>query len=86
MKVSIKLSAKERVDNDGAIFMEYNNTATSYTKHVDIRYKYDNKYVEDGIVKLVFINSADNDSNNLMKIIGGKLHAKYASMMTDKIS
>ena len=34
---------------------------------MDIRNKYVNRYVEDGIVKIVFVKSADNDSNILTK-------------------
>ena len=43
-------------------------TASSHTKHVGITYQYVNKYVEDGMLKIVLVVSADNDSNNLMKI------------------
>ena len=56
-----------RVDNIGAIFMASNITTTSCTKHVDIRYKYVNEFVEDEIVKIVFVKSADNGSNILTK-------------------
>ena len=37
----------------------------SFTKHFDIKYKYVNEYVEDGIVKSIFVKSAENDSNIL---------------------
>ena len=56
-----------RVDNIGAIFMASNITTTNCTKHVDIRYKYVNEFVEDEIVKIVFVKSADNGSNILTK-------------------
>ena len=59
-----------RVDNMGAIFMASNITTTSHTKHVDIRYKYVNKYVEDEVVKIVFVKSAEND--NCTRIIREK--------------
>ena len=38
-----------------AIFMASNITTTCHMKHVDIRYKYVNEYVEDGVVKIVFV-------------------------------
>ena len=47
--------------------MASNITRTYHTKHVELRYKYVNEYVEDGIVKIVFIKFADNDSNILTK-------------------
>ena len=41
-----------RDDNMSAIFMVDNVAATGHTNHVDIRYKYVNEYMEDGIVNI----------------------------------
>ena len=68
MKVADKYPVTIRVDNIGAIFMASNITTTCHTKHVDIKYQYVNDNVEDRVVKIVFIKSADNDSNILIKI------------------
>ena len=75
-----------RVDNVSAIFMASNVTTTSSTKYVDIRYKYVNKYDKDGLVKVVFVNSADNDSNILTKNLSAELHEKHSmKMMGEKL-
>ena len=58
-----------RGDNIGAIFMESNIMTTSHTKHMDIWYKHVNEYVEDGIIKIIFVKSAVNDSDILTKKI-----------------
>ena len=58
MKISAKLPIMVRIDNIGKFFMTRNVTTTSHAKHVDIRYKYVNKYVDDGKVKRVFMKSA----------------------------
>ena len=55
LKISFKLPAIIRVDVVGAIFMAGNATATSHTKHVDIKYKYVNEHVKDSNVKIVFM-------------------------------
>ena len=68
MKITVKYPVTVRVDTVGAIFIASNITTTCHTKHVDIRYKYVNEYVEDGVVKIVFVKSADNDSDILTKI------------------
>ena len=47
MKISVKHPVMVRMDNVGAIFMASNIRTTCHTKHVDIRYKYVNEYVED---------------------------------------
>ena len=57
-----------RVDNVGAMFIASNITTACCTKYVDIRYKYVNKYVEDGVVKIVVVKFSDNNSNILTKI------------------
>ena len=38
---------------------------------------YMNKYVEDKIVKIIFAQSADDDSNILTKNLSAKLHEKH---------
>ena len=58
MKILVKFIMTVRVDNLGAIFTAGNGSSTSHTKHVDIRYKFVNRYVEGGMVKIVFIESA----------------------------
>ena len=43
--------------------MVSNITTMSCTKHIPIRYKYVNEYVEDRIVKIVFVKSAEHDND-----------------------
>ena len=68
MKIMVKYPSTVRVDNAGTIFMASNITITCCAKHLDIQYKYVNEYVEDGVVKIVLVKSAENDSNILTKI------------------
>ena len=56
MKISIKLPVMVKIDNVGTIFMASNITTTSCTKQMDIRYKCVNKYVKDGIVRIVLLS------------------------------
>ena len=57
MKVLLNLPIIVRFDNAGAIFMTSNITTMSHIKHMDKRYKYVIKYVEDR--KIIFIKSAE---------------------------
>ena len=43
---------------------------------MDIRYKYVNKYVEDRVVKIIYVKSADNSSDILTKNLSAELHEK----------
>ena len=81
MKIAVKYTVMVIVNNVGAIFMASNITTTCCTKNVDIRYKYVNEYVEDGVVKIVFVKSADNDSNILTKNFSAELHEKHSKKM-----
>ena len=49
----------------------------SHTKHVDIRKKCVNEYVEDGVFKK-FFKLAHNDSNILTKKLSAELHDKHS--------
>ncbi len=72
------------MDNIGAIFKAQNVTTTSQTRHVDIRYKFINKYVEDGIVKIIFVKSKENDADIFIKNLNGDLHAAHSSKFIKK--
>ena len=84
LKISVKYQVMVRLDNVGAIFMASNITNTYYTKHVDIRYKYVSEFVEDGVVKIVFVKSADIDSDILTKNLSAELHEKHSRKMVDE--
>ena len=84
MEIVVKCPVTVIVGNVGAIFMASNITTTCHTKHVDIRYKYVNEYVEDGVVQIVFVKSADNDSDILSKNLSAEPHEKHSKKMIEK--
>ena len=67
MKIAVKYPVMVRVDNMGDIFIASNITITCYIKHINIRYKYVNEYVEEKVVKIICVKSTDNDRNILTK-------------------
>ena len=69
----------KRVENNEPMFIAGNIAATMSSKHVDIRYKYVNKYVQDRIVKIIFVKSAEKDSDILTKNLGREFHAEHES-------
>jgi hypothetical protein len=52
-------------DNVGAIFISENISATSRTRHVDARYHFVREFIVDGLIKIVFVMSAENQSDGL---------------------
>ena len=77
--IKVRLPIIVRVDNVGAIFLSGNINTASRSKHIDIRTNYVNEYVEDGVLKIVFVKSADNTSDMMTKNLGGELHVKHSS-------
>ena len=63
MGVLIELPIIIEVDNVGAIFLAHNSTTSQRTKHIDTRVHYIREFVEEGVLKIIFVKSADNDSD-----------------------
>lgn len=81
MQIKIQLPVTVRVDNIGAIFMTQNVTTISRTKHVDVRGKYVREYAEDGVIKIVFVRSEDNDSDIMTKNLASELYGKHSKKL-----
>ena len=69
------------VNNIHAIFMASKITTTSHTEHMNIRCKNVNEYVEEGMIKIIFVMFADNESNVLTKNLRAELHKKHSKKM-----
>jgi hypothetical protein len=81
MHIKVELPITVRVDNIGAICMSQNVNTPSRTKHVDIHTKYVNDYCEDGVLKIIFVKSADNDSDIMTKNLGDDLHSSHSNKL-----
>lgn len=55
------------VDNIGAIYLAEQSGSSTRTKHVDTRYHFVREYIEQGVVKIVFVRSEDNVSDPFTK-------------------
>ena len=77
MDVKAQLPINVHVDNVGAIFMANNQTSSDRTKHVDVRYHFVREFIEDGIVKIRFVRSKDNDADLFTKNVSGELYNKH---------
>jgi hypothetical protein len=78
LKIKVVLPIIVRVDNVGAIYLAQNAVSGPRMKHVDVRYHFVRDYIEDGIVKIVFVKSEDNDSDIYTKNLGEELFYKHS--------
>ena len=66
-------------DNVGAIFLSHNAKNSNWTKHVDIRAHFVQQYVEDGIIKVIFVRLAENEADMFTKNVQGVIFRKHAT-------
>jgi hypothetical protein len=59
MGFEISFSIMIKVDNVGAIFLANNFRTSQRTKHIDIRQHFVREFIEDGILKVIFVKSED---------------------------
>ena len=63
--------------------MAKNISVGQRTKHVDIRTRFTNDMVHDGILKVTFICSADNPADGMTKNLPSALHQKHVCIIYD---
>ena len=70
---------KVKVDNQAAIFMAKNTTATKRTKHVDVRANFIYEHVdgETRICEVVFVRSEENKSDIFTKNVSAEIMKKH---------
>ena len=78
MGLKVQLPIVVRVDNIGAIFMAENITATSRTRHVNLRYRFVKQFQDEGFLKIIFVKTADNCSDVMMKNVKAELNEKHS--------
>ena len=75
--IEIELPIIVKTDNIGAMFMAQNDSSGVRTRHVDTRYHYIRENVEDGIIKIEFVRSIDNDSDIFTKNVNQEIYEKH---------
>jgi len=61
-------------ENQSAIHLAKNSTYHSHSNHIDIRYHWIRKALDNGLLKLEKVHTNDNWSNMLIKTIPVKKH------------
>ena len=70
--VIVKYPIIVHVDNMGAIYLVYNEGASMRTKHINVKHHFVHEHVVDGIVKIIFVCSEDNDANIFQRMLEEK--------------
>ena len=76
--VEVKLPIEVKVDNVGAIYLSKSATTSNRTRHIDTRYHFVREYIDDGILKVVFVKSEENDADIMTKNLSIGLYEKHS--------
>ena len=71
-------------DNIGAIFLAHNAKVSSRTKHIDLKTHFVREYIEEGIIKVVFVRSEENDSDIWTKNTSEAVFTKHTDKFMEK--
>ena len=55
------------------------------SKHIGVRTKCVYMYVEDGVLKIVYVKSEENDADIFTKNLGSKLHGKHSVKIVGEV-
>ena len=77
MGINIVYPIEVKVDNVGAIYLSNNFSLSQRTKHIDIRRHFVREYVEDGILKIVFVPTEDNEADINTKNTGEEIYIRH---------
>ena len=72
------------VDNIGAIYLANNATGSNRTKHVDTQYHFVREYIEQGILKIIYVRSEENDADIFTKNLNAYDYEKHTDKMLKK--
>jgi hypothetical protein len=76
MGIQIEYPIQIKVDKVGAMFLCNNFSTSQRTKHIDIGRHFVRGYIDDNILKVVFVRSEDNDADMFTKNVTEDLYGK----------
>ena len=77
LEVEIEYPIIVKVDNVGAMFLANNPVLSQRTKHILVWQHFIREFVEDGIIKVIFVKSKNNDADIFTKNLSKELFEKH---------
>jgi ketol-acid reductoisomerase len=78
--IEVELQVVVKTDNVGAMFTTQNSSTGVRSRHVDTRYHFIRENVENGIVKVEFVNSNENDFDIFTKNVSKETYERHTMM------
>ena len=73
----VEYHIKVLCDNVGAIYLACNEKISRRTKYIDTRTHFVRRYVEEGMIKIVFVRSEENDADIFTKNTSESTYNKH---------
>ena len=80
MGMKVELPMILEMDNKGAVDLANNWSVGGRTRHVEVRNHFMRELKEQGILKIVWISTDDNDADLFTKSLPGPAFAKHAAV------
>ena len=83
MELGLELDERPTIncDNQGAIKLARNNGYSPRTKHIDVRHHYIRELLEENVLELNYVPSAENLADIFTKPLGRCLHEKFVDKL-----
>jgi hypothetical protein len=82
--IEVELPIIVKTDNNGAMFMAQNRSSGVRTRHVDTRYHFVRENLDDGIIKIEFIKSIENQSDIFIKNVTQEIYERHVEKFLEE--
>jgi ketol-acid reductoisomerase len=82
--IEVELPIIVKTDNVGAMFMTQNSSSGVKTRHVDTRYHFVRKNLDDGIVKNEFNKSVENQLDIFTKSVTQEIYERHVKKFLEE--
>lgn len=79
MGLQVDLPMHLEIDNTGAMFLAENATTSQRTKHIDVRHHFVRNLIKNGIIKVTFVKTSENDADLYTKNLSQELFVKHTA-------
>jgi hypothetical protein len=83
LDIEVKLPIVVKTDNIGAMFTAQNSSSGVRTRHVDTRYHFARENLDDGIIKIEFVKSVENQSDIFTKNVSQEIYERHVEMFLE---
>jgi sulfatase maturation enzyme AslB (radical SAM superfamily) len=82
--IEVKLLIIVKTDNVGAMFMAQYSSSGVRTRHVDTWYHFVRENLDDGIIKIEFIKSVENQSDIFTKSVTQEIYERHVEKILEE--